>query len=77
MAWSSTSYLPTCHGEDGRLPTQREADRSTSTPPPTIPEFIHKVRFGQPGPMPSLFDAGWSLQDVLDLLAHAQGLPTD
>jgi len=40
-------------------------------------EFLHKVRFGQPGTtMPSATELGWSLQDVADVLAHAQTLPT-
>ena len=38
-------------------------------------EFVHKVRFGQPGTgMPVGYDAGLSLQDVIDLLAYAQSI---
>ncbi len=41
-------------------------------------EFIHKVRFGQPGwPMPSAIGNGWSNQDVADVLAYAETLTTD
>jgi thiosulfate dehydrogenase len=41
-------------------------------------EFIHKVRFGQPGqPMPSSVDNDWTDADVADVLAYAQSLPED
>jgi thiosulfate dehydrogenase len=41
-------------------------------------EFLHKVRVGQPGwPMPSAIANDWSEQDVADVLAYAQTLPTD
>ncbi len=42
-------------------------------------EFLHKVRFGQPGSepaMPATADLGWSVQDAVDVLAYAQTLPT-
>ena len=39
-------------------------------------EFVHKVRAGQPGTsMPSGMVSGWNIQDILDVLAHAQTLP--
>jgi len=39
-------------------------------------EFVHKVRFGQPGTtMPSSFDVGWTTNDVRDILGHSQTLP--
>jgi thiosulfate dehydrogenase len=41
-------------------------------------EFIHKVRFGQPGwPMPSSIGNDWSDEDVADVLAYAQSFPED
>jgi thiosulfate dehydrogenase len=41
-------------------------------------EFIHKVRFGQPGwPMPSAITNEWTQQDVANALAYAQSLPTE
>ncbi|MDO8673661.1 MAG: c-type cytochrome, partial [Dehalococcoidia bacterium] len=41
-------------------------------------EFTHKVRFGQPGTsMPAAIEMGWSLQDVMDVLAYAQTLRTN
>jgi mono/diheme cytochrome c family protein/ribosomal protein L37AE/L43A len=41
-------------------------------------EFIHKVRFGQPGwPMPSGIGNGWSDEDVANVLAYAQTFNED
>ena len=41
-------------------------------------EFIHKVRFGQPGwPMPSGIANAWTDNDVANVLAFAQTLPTE
>jgi thiosulfate dehydrogenase len=40
-------------------------------------EFIHKVRAGQPGTdMPSSVKDGWTNQEVVDVLAYSQTLPT-
>lgn len=41
-------------------------------------EFIHKMRFGQPGfvDMPSLVDAGVDTVEFANVLAHAQTFPT-
>ena len=40
-------------------------------------EFVHKVRFGQPGwPMPSAISSEWTDQDVANVLAYAQTLST-
>jgi thiosulfate dehydrogenase len=41
-------------------------------------EFLHKVRFGQPGAaMPSGLELQWSIQDTLDVLSHSQTLPKE
>lgn len=41
-------------------------------------EFVHKVRFGQPGwPMPSAINNGWTNQEIADVLAYAQTFGTD
>jgi thiosulfate dehydrogenase len=41
-------------------------------------EFIHKVSFGQPGsPMPSGLALGWTLEDIANLLAFGQTLPSE
>ena len=40
-------------------------------------EFLHKVRFGQPGwPMPSGIRSGWTDEDVANVLAYSQTFPT-
>ncbi len=41
-------------------------------------ELLHKIRSGQPGAaMPSAIESGWPTQDAVDILAHAQSLPTE
>jgi thiosulfate dehydrogenase len=70
-----------CHGDDGKTlnfgtPEKPEYVGTVARENPW--EFVHKVRFGQPGadpPMPTGLEAGWSLQDVLDVLAYSQSLP--
>lgn len=70
-----------CHGADGRTINfgDEEEPEYVGTIAADNPwEFIHKVRAGQPGTgMPSAIDSGWSLQDVVDVLSHAQTLPTE
>ncbi len=77
-------YLSTCadcHGEDGRQINFGAADDpdyvgTIATDNPW--EFIHKMRFGQPGTgMPSSIDIGWSLDEIGAVLAFAQTLPTE
>jgi len=69
-----------CHGADGTLlnfgsAASPEYVGTIASDNPQ--EFLHKVRLGQPGTaMPSAFVSGWSMQDVVDVLAHAQTLPT-
>ncbi|MBI2218173.1 MAG: cytochrome c [Candidatus Rokubacteria bacterium] len=70
-----------CHGADGKTrnfgkPDDPEYVGTVARENPW--EFVHKVRFGQPGsdpPMPAGVEIGWSLQDVLDVLAYSQTLP--
>jgi thiosulfate dehydrogenase len=70
-----------CHGEDGR--TLNFGDDEDPVYVGTVAldnpwEFIHKARAGQPGTgMPSGIELGWSIEDVLNLLAFAQSLPTE
>jgi thiosulfate dehydrogenase len=41
-------------------------------------EFVHKVRFGQPGwPMPSGISNGWTNEDAANVLAYAQTFTTE
>ncbi|HSB91195.1 MAG TPA: c-type cytochrome, partial [Anaerolineales bacterium] len=69
-----------CHGVDGK--TLNFGDAAEPEFVGTIAadnpwEFFHKIRFGQPGaPMPSGVDLGWTLQQIADLLAYAQSLPS-
>lgn len=78
-----TNYDTTCaacHGSDGLMPPPG-ADPAYEDFVGLIAsdnpwEFQHKVRFGQPGaPMPPQFDL-LTLQQVSDLGAYAQTLPT-
>src|SRR3989304_1343587 len=70
-----------CHGPDGKklnfgAPEKPEYSGTVAKENPW--EFVHKVRAGQPGsdpPMPTGVEMGWSLQDVLDILAYSQTLP--
>lgn len=70
-----------CHGGDGRLINFGDEDDPEFVSAIALDnpwEFVHKVRFGQPASnMPSALDLGWSLQDVLDVLAFSQTLPTE
>jgi len=71
-----------CHGLDGTTfnfasPEAPEFIGTLAVDNPQ--EFLHKARFGQPGSnpmMPSTFDLGWSIQNVVDVMAYAQTLPT-
>lgn len=70
-----------CHGPEGKKlnfgkPDQPEYVGTIAKDNPW--EFLHKVRMGQPGSnpaMPSGVEMGWTLQDVLDILAYSQTLP--
>ncbi len=70
-----------CHGDDGRLINFGDDDDPTyvgSVAWDNPWEFLHKVRAGQPGTaMPASLDADWSMDDLLDLLAFSQTLPTE
>lgn len=70
-----------CHGADGRLINFGDDDDPTYVGSVALDnpwEFLHKVRAGQPGTgMPAALDAGWSMDDLLDLLAFSQSLPTE
>ena len=63
-----------CHGSDGRMieiDGKFLADLANGNPW----EVLHKIRFGQPdGAMPAAINAGWSVQDTVDVLGYAQTL---
>ncbi|MBI2862057.1 MAG: c-type cytochrome, partial [Chloroflexi bacterium] len=68
-----------CHGGDGKTlnfgtPAEPEYVGTLAADNPW--ELLNKVRFGQPdSPLPAGVVTGWSLQDVVDVLAYAQTLP--
>jgi thiosulfate dehydrogenase len=76
--WDGTCSI--CHGIDGRTMNFGSAEEPefVGTIARDNPwEFIHKAAFGQPGaPMPSGLRLGWSLDEIADLLAFAQTLPS-
>ncbi len=70
-----------CHGSDGKqlnFGDQAEPEYVGTVATDNPWEFLHKVRFGQPGTvMPSAIRMGWSIQDVVNVLGYAQTLPTE
>jgi mono/diheme cytochrome c family protein len=70
-----TDVCAVCHGFDGEgleeFGTEGISLNEIALDNPV--EFIHKVRFGQPGTdMPSLIDLAYNTNDVKDLLAYVQ-----
>lgn len=74
------SSCAACHGPEGKTLNFGSADAPEYVGTLALAnpwEFIHKVQYGQPGaPMPSGIEQQWSIQNALDILAHAQTLPT-
>ncbi|GBD84738.1 cytochrome c6 [bacterium BMS3Abin02] len=70
-----------CHGADGTMINfgSDEEPEFVGTVASDNPwEALHKIRVGQPGtPMPAALNSGWTLQDMIDVVAHAQTLPTE
>jgi len=70
-----------CHGKDGKkrnFGDDKEPEYVGTIAVDNPPEFLHKAQFGQPGePMPAGKALGWTSQDLADLLAYAQTLPTE
>ncbi len=71
-----------CHGADG---TEINFHEGTDEPPEYVGnvasaeiwEFFNKASFGQPGEaMPAGLNMGWTWQDIADLAAYAQTLPS-
>lgn len=69
-----------CHGENGKMLNfgDESAPEFVGTIAKDNPwEFWHKVSFSQPGTqMPSGLKNGWPSQDIADVLAYAQTLPS-
>ncbi len=70
-----------CHGPRGNainFDSLEEPEFLGHLAPDNPWEFVHKVRFGQPGwPMPSGIKNGWPDQDVANVLAYVQGFPAE
>ncbi|MBI3931123.1 MAG: cytochrome c [Chloroflexi bacterium] len=70
-----------CHGTDGKLINFGSAEEPEYVGTIALDnpwEFVHKVRHGQPNTtMPAALVTGWSLDDTIHLLAHAQTLPEE
>lgn len=69
-----------CHGADGKTINFGDASEPEYLGTVAVDnpwEAFHKDSFGQPGaPMPAGLNFGWSLQDIADLIAFLQTLPT-
>jgi thiosulfate dehydrogenase len=70
-----------CHGIDGKKINFHDADdpEYIGTVAAGNPwEFFHKASFGQPdAPMPASVALGWTMEEIADLLAYTQTLPTE
>lgn len=68
-----------CHGADGKTLNFGTAEKPEYVGTLALDnpwEVIHKIRFGQPGAvMPSGVEQQRSIQDAVNILAHAQTLP--
>ncbi|MEK6977180.1 MAG: c-type cytochrome [Candidatus Hydrothermarchaeota archaeon] len=68
-----------CHGADGKqinFGSEQEPEYVGTLAKDNPWEFLNKVRYGNPGTnMPSALVTGWSLDDTVHILAHAQTLP--
>lgn len=71
----------TCHGTDGTLLNFGDADEPEYLGTIAVDnpwEFFHKVKYGQPGTeMPNADDNDLSLEDIRDIAAYGQTLPTE
>jgi thiosulfate dehydrogenase len=69
-----------CHGLDGtemNFGSAEEPEYVGTVAADNPWEFLHKDAFGQPGaPMPAGWGLGYTLEDLANLLAYAQTLPT-
>jgi thiosulfate dehydrogenase len=71
-----------CHGLDGakiNFGSAEEPELLGTIAVDNPQEFLHKVLYGQPGSDPRMTGAielGWSMNDLVDIMAYAQSLPT-
>lgn len=70
-----------CHGDDGKLVNFGDEDEPeyVGTIANDNPwEFLHKAINGQPGThMLQGREMGWTIEDIINILAHAQTLPSE
>ena len=70
-----------CHGDDGKTIDFDDGEEVEYVGTIAIDnpwEFFNKASVGNPGAiMPSGLNLGWSLQDIIDVLAYAQTLPAE
>lgn len=70
-----------CHGPDGKklnFGTDKEPEYVGTVAKANPQEFLHKIRVGQPGSQPAMPGArvlGWTIEQMVDVLAYAQTLP--
>jgi len=76
-----TEVCALCHGPTGNainFNTLDDPEFLGHLAPDNPWEFVHKVRFGQPGwPMPSAIVNGWTNEEIANVLAYAQTLSPD
>lgn len=74
------SVCARCHGADGKninFGDAAEPEYVGTVASDNPWEALHKGSFGQPGThMPAGLNFGWTLQDIADLIAYLQTLPT-
>jgi len=75
-----SSTCTRCHGEDGKtinFGDEAEPEYIGTVANDNPWEAMHKDSFGQAGEtMPAGLNFGWSMQDIADLIAYLQTLPT-
>jgi LPXTG-motif cell wall-anchored protein len=82
LLWDAEDGCQKCHGPDGTKvnfgsPEEPEFVGTVAVDNPI--EFLHKATYGQPDSDPRMFAAierGWTIDQVLDVLAYARTLPT-
>lgn len=71
-----------CHSDDGTQLNFGSGDEPEYVGTIAVDnplEFMHKVLYGQPGSTPKMIgtiESGWTTDQVVDVLAYAQSLPT-
>jgi thiosulfate dehydrogenase len=75
------AFCAACHGPDGKklnFGTDKEPEYVGTVAKENPQEFLHKIRVGQPGSepaMPAALVMGWSINQMVDVLAYSQTLP--